>query len=77
MKDKIKYVIDSAPFKQGRFSPASHVPIVSPDHYFDDPVDCIIIIAPGYTKEISSIIRTKYGSDIEIATIMNADIEEL
>ena len=75
--DKIKYIIDSAPFKQGRFSPASHVPIVSPDHYFDDPVDCIIIIAPGYTKEISSIIRTKYGSDIEIATIMNADIEEL
>ena len=75
--DNIKYVIDSAPFKQGKFSPASHVPIVSPDHFFEDPVDCIIIIAPGYSKEISDIIRTRFGTHIEIATIMNADIEEL
>ena len=53
------------------------MPIVSPDYFFDEPVDCIIIIAPGYSKEISDIIRTRFGTHIEIATIMNADIEEL
>lgn len=77
VSDKIKYVIDSAPFKQGKYSPASHVPIVAPDHFFDDPVDSIIIIAPGYTDEIKEIIKNRFGTDVEIATIRNADIEIL
>ena len=75
--DKVKYVIDSAPFKQGKYTPASHVPIVAPDHFFVDPVDSIIIIAPGYTDEISGIIKAKFGVDVEIAAIRNADIELL
>ena len=37
--ESLAYIIDSAPFKQGRFAPASHVPIVAPDHYFEEPVD--------------------------------------
>lgn len=72
---KIRYIIDSAPFKQGRFSPASHIPIVAPDHFFEEPVDCIIIIAPGYTDEIRNIISERFGNDIETAAIRGADIE--
>ncbi len=30
---KAEYIIDSAPFKQGRFAPASHLPIVAPDYF--------------------------------------------
>lgn len=73
--DKIQYIIDSAPFKQGRFAPATHVPIVSPDYYYAYPVDCILIIAPGYTDEIAGIIREKYGKQVEISAIRTADIE--
>lgn len=73
--DKIQYIIDSAPFKQGRYSPASHIPIVSPDYFSDDPVDCIIIIAPGYTDEINKSIRLKFGDEVEISAIRGADIE--
>ncbi len=72
---KIRYIIDSAPFKQGRFAPASHVPIVSPDHFFEDRVDCILIIAPGYTDEIANAIRGRYGAGVEIYALRSSEIE--
>ncbi len=56
----VKYIIDSSPKKQGRFAPASHLRIVSPDEYFKDPVDVIIIAAPGYVREIEQSIRERY-----------------
>lgn len=74
---KIAYIIDSAPFKQGKFAPSSHVPIVSPDYFFQNPVDSILIIAPGYTEEITETIRTQYGTHIEIAVLKTAFVEIL
>ena len=61
LKDHVKYIIDSAAFKQGRFAPASHLPIVSPEYYEKDPVDVILIAAPGYIREIEASIRTRYA----------------
>ncbi len=60
LKDEVRYIIDSAGFKQGRFSPASHLPIVSPDYYLTHPVDVILIAAPGYIREIEAAIRSRY-----------------
>lgn len=57
---EVKYIIDSSPKKQGKFAPASHLRIVSPDEYLKDPVDVIIIAAPGYVKEIEQAIRKRY-----------------
>ena len=57
---KLKYIIDSSPKKQGRYAPASHLRIVAPDEYFKDPVDVIIIAAPGYVREIEQSIRKMY-----------------
>ncbi len=73
---KVKYIIDSAKFKQGRFSPASHIPIVSPEHFHEDPVDEILIVAPGYTDEIAGIIKEKYGSDVRILVLKTDKIED-
>lgn len=64
--EKARYIIDSAPFKQGKFAPASHLPIVGPDHFHEHPVDAIIITAPGYTDEIAASIRQKFGTAVEI-----------
>ncbi|MDR0924697.1 MAG: methyltransferase domain-containing protein, partial [Hungatella sp.] len=61
-----RYIIDSAPFKQGKYAPASHLPIVPPDHYHKDPVDAILIVAPGYTDEIAGIIQGKFSRNVEI-----------
>lgn len=61
LSEAARYIIDSAPFKQGRFAPASHLPIVPPEHFYADPVDVIMITAPGYVKEISALIRSRYA----------------
>ena len=73
----LAYIIDSAPFKQGRFAPASHVPIVPPDHYFEEPADAVLIVAPGYTDEIAGIIKTRFGGKVEIMTLRTNRIEHL
>lgn len=75
--EHLAYIIDSATFKQGRFAPASHVPIVAPDHYFADPVDAILIVAPGYTDEIAGIIRKKFGEQVEVMTLRTNRIEKM
>lgn len=72
----VSYIIDSAPFKQGKYAPASHLRIVAPEHFFEEPVDSILIVAPGYADEIAGVIRTRYGTDVEIAVLRTSRIEE-
>lgn len=77
LSDKIAYIIDSAPFKQGKYAPASHVPIVDRSHFFNEPVASILIVAPGYTDEIAHIIRTELSADIDIRTLRSNHLEKL
>lgn len=74
---RAKYIIDSAPFKQGRFAPASHLPIVPPEHFFEEPVDAVLIVAPGYTDEIAGIIRSRFGGQVQVMTLRTAHVEWL
>lgn len=73
---RVEYIIDSAPFKQGRFSPASHILIVAPDYAVAHPVDEILIVAPGYTDEIAGIIRERFDERIRILVLRTDRIEE-
>lgn len=77
LSDKISYIIDSAPFKQGKYAPASHVPIVDRKHYFEEPVASIMIVAPGYTDEIANIIKTELSADIDIRTLRSNHLERI
>lgn len=72
-----RYIIDSAPFKQGRFAPASHLPIVAPDHFLTDPVNAILIVAPGYTEEIAKSIVEKFGRNVEILALKSNHLERI
>lgn len=72
-----QYIIDSAPFKQGLYAPASHLPIVAPEWFLDHPVDVILIIAPGYTDEIAGNIREKFGAEVEILAIKSKHLERI
>lgn len=73
--ERARYIIDSAPFKQGKFAPASHLPIVGPNHFHEHPVDAIIITAPGYTDEIAASIRRKFGTSVEIRAMRSNHLE--
>ena len=74
---RIRYIIDSAPFKQGRFSPASHIRIVSPEHFREEPVEEVLIVAPGYTEEIAGIIRRDFQPKPRILALRGERITEL
>ena len=73
--EKARYIIDSAPFKHGKFAPSSHLPIVPPDYFMDNPVDAIVITAPGYTDEIAASIRDKFGKNVEIRAMRSNHLE--
>ena len=75
--DFARYIIDSAPFKQGRYAPASHLPIVAPDHFLKEPVDAILIVAPGYTEEIAKSIVEKFGRNVEILALKSNHLERI
>lgn len=75
LADKIMYVIDSAEFKQGKFTPATHIPIVSPDKLSSDPADAVIVMAAGYSDEVANIIRHKFDKNISISIVRNFGLE--
>jgi hypothetical protein len=63
----IRYVVDSAPFKQGKFTPATHLPIVAPERLRSDPVEAIIIIAGAYSDEVAGLVRREFDRKIKVA----------
>lgn len=67
--DKISYIIDNAKFKQGFYAPASHVPIVAPEHFQEEPVDTVLILGPIYIDEIVNEIRTKCSAQVLVASM--------
>jgi len=73
--DKISYVVDSAAFKQGKYTPTTHLPIVAPDTLDSDPVDAIIVMAASYSDEVAQIIRQKYDNNIDIAILRDFGLE--
>ncbi len=75
LSNKIKYVIDSAPFKQNKYTPATHVPIVSPKTIETEPVDAIIIMAGSYSDELLSHVKAKFTSPIGLAVLRDTNLE--
>ena len=75
LADKIKYVVDSAPFKQGKYTPATHISIVSPDAIDSDPVDAVIVMAASYSDEVVRIIRQKFDKNINVAILRDFGLE--
>jgi 2-polyprenyl-3-methyl-5-hydroxy-6-metoxy-1,4-benzoquinol methylase len=71
----IRYVVDSAPFKQGKFTPATHLPIVAPSALETDPVDAVIVIAAGYSDEVARTIRSTFGAELKVAIWRESGLE--
>lgn len=77
LKEYAECIVDSAPFKQGKYAPTSHLPIVSPDRLINQPVGSILIVAPGYTDEIRDVIRQKLKLKASVYTLRSNHIERL
>ena len=62
---KVRYVVDSAPFKQNKLTPATFIRIVSPDYFIKNYPKAVLVIAGGYNNEIVKQIK-KYNLNINI-----------
>ncbi|MBE6374003.1 MAG: class I SAM-dependent methyltransferase [Lentisphaerae bacterium] len=74
---KICYVVDSAPFKQGKFTHATHLPIVPPDTLKNDTPDAVLVMCAGFSDEVARILREQYDPAIRIGILREDHVEEL
>ena len=75
--DKIRYIIDDAPFKQNKYSPATHIPIVASENLDIDPVDAVIVMAASYSDEVARKLKESYGDKVKIAILREKSLEIL
>ncbi len=75
LHDKLKCIVDSAPFKQGCLSPATHIPIVAPDSLQPGDLDLLIAAAGGYSEEVARLARQRFGSTIVIYILRENGLE--
>jgi SAM-dependent methyltransferase len=58
ISESVKYIVDSAFSKQGKFAPGTNLEIVKPSKLFSDPESsCVFVIAAGYNNEIIETLR--------------------
>lgn len=74
--DRIAYVVDSAAFKQNRFTPATHVPIRSPEQLRSDTeIRGVIVMGASYSDEIARILRRDYRPELAVAILRPGSLE--
>jgi hypothetical protein len=71
----IRYVVDSAVFKQGKYTPATHLPIVSPEALRSDPVRAVIVMAASYSDEVVRTIREQFGRNMKVSVLRDSTLE--
>ncbi|MFA6549288.1 MAG: class I SAM-dependent methyltransferase, partial [Candidatus Margulisiibacteriota bacterium] len=74
LSDNIKYVVDSAKFKQGKYTPATHLRIVAPEMLESDPVDAVIVMAASYSDEVAKTLRQRY-SNLSVVILRDYGLE--
>ncbi len=67
----IEYIIDSAKFKQGKFTPVLHLNIVSPEYLKEKKVDLVIVMVPGLYP--SEVLKSLKNMNLGIDTAMLRD----
>ena len=54
----LDYIIDTTPLKQGKFTPGTHIPIVSPDKIIDKGDGCLaLLLAWNFADEIMNNLK--------------------
>jgi len=76
ISSKIRGVVDSAPFKQGKFTPVSHLPIYSPEVLNKFQIKAVIVMVGPYSSEVVKILKTCYKK-IKIAVVEKMSLKEL
>lgn len=75
---KISYIVDSSIKKQGRYTPVTHIPIVSPSILRSKPVEAILVLVGGFYYEIPDQIQSLHlDYSPSLAVIKKTELEML
>lgn len=55
--DLLEYIIDESPLRYGKYTPGSHIPVISLDKADLTKVDVVLILAWNYKKEIKDKLK--------------------
>jgi len=50
--DLVGYIADRSPLKQGRYTPGTHIPVVSPQQLLTDQPDYVVLLAWNFVDEV-------------------------
>lgn len=74
IKDKIRFVVDSADFKQNKYTPGTHLKIVAPEMLVKENIEAVLVMAASYSDEVAATIEKNYPG-IKIAILRENQIE--
>ncbi len=75
LSGKVQYVVDSAPFKQGRYTTATHIPIVPSSQLNSKPPKAVIVMAASYSDEVIGILQRDFSPSIDLAVLRTDGLE--
>jgi len=75
LRDAVAFVVDSAPFKQNKYTPASNIYIDGPSALESGRVDTVIIMGAGYSDEILKMLRQNYPLIKHVAVLRDSHLE--
>lgn len=71
----LSYIIDSSSMKWDKYSPVSHLKILSPNFFYNDEnEESVLIMAPAFSHEIFNNIRMKKKSINNVIAVKDDDI---
>lgn len=73
LSGEIAMVVDSARFKQGKFTPSSHIPVQSPEKLKEAHIDTVLVMVGSYTSEVTGILKASY-SFVKIGAVMESEV---
>jgi hypothetical protein len=69
--------VDSAIFKQNKYTPATHILIVPPSELIKNPVKVVVIIAGSYSDEVARIMRSTYHHIKRVAILEDTGLRDV
>ncbi len=75
LKNKVSHVVDSAHFKQHKYTPGSRLLIKPPDSLLHDTPKAVVIMAAAYSDEVARIIKEKYPEVAHLAILREEQLE--
>jgi hypothetical protein len=71
---EIQYVVDSATFKQGKYTPILHKKIISPKEFLETDCDLLIVMLPGnYGQQVQEFLM-HHGVTVETLIFEDEEI---